>query len=416
MKNVILCLAFIAANQLLAQSFQKFVYNTSNSGLPDNLVRSISIDSNDVVWAGTANGLARFDGTNWTVWNTANSSLPGNNIRLVQTLPNGEVWFNSPVPGPPGPYKISKLYGNNLMSWTDITSNAYDYVDAFDYYDNKVWVSTNSGLYTYKNNIFSKYNTPSNCIPPTAVSDILFITPDKYWIGLSDYTLNGSASDGLLRIEQGICTHYNHSNSGFPSENVTLDLRKDKDNPDKVWMRANAGIVSFDGSNWEVLTPPWGAGPSSYAIDSFGIIWAGYDFHGLQMYDGAWNSFQTFVNDGVNAVAIDSHNNIWVGTQSSGLIKLKRGVTSTSGISSAPSVKCYPTIFRQELSLEQHEDRALSFQLMDINSKIIVKELFAGRKASIALDGYKIPTGIYFYCIKNENNEIIRTGKLLKAE
>jgi hypothetical protein len=53
---------------------------------------------------------------------------------------------------------------------------------------------------------------------------------------------------------------------------------------------------------------------------------------------------------------------------------------------------------------------------MDINSKIIVKELFAGRKASIALDGYKIPTGIYFYCIKNENNEIIRTGKLLKAE
>lgn len=417
MKNFILFLTLITASQLTAQSFQKVVYNSSNSGLPHNHIRSISIDSNDVLWIGTQQGgLARFDGTNWNVTNTDNSTLPGNNVNLVQALPNGEVWFSVLVNNnPSNPYRISKLYENNLNTWTSVT-NGIDIVDAFDYFDNKVWISTINGLYIYENAAFSKYSDPNNCIPPTAVSDMLFVTPDKYWVALSDYSINGLNADGLLRLEQDNCTHYDHANSGFPSDNVTYDLRKDKDNMDKIWMRTNAGIVSFDGANWDLIALPGAPYARSYGIDSFGVIWAGYSLNGLQMYDGAWNSFQSFVSDEVNAIAIDAHNNIWVGTQNSGLIKLKRGVISTAGIPSAQSVKCYPTIFKQELFLEQDQNRALSFQLMDINSKLIVQEQFGGHKSTISLAGHKIPPGAYFYCIKDENNEMIRTGKLLKAE
>jgi ligand-binding sensor domain-containing protein len=46
------------------------VYNTSNSGLPDNDVTAIAIDGGGNKWIGTyGGGLAKFDGVNWTVYN-----------------------------------------------------------------------------------------------------------------------------------------------------------------------------------------------------------------------------------------------------------------------------------------------------------------------------------------------------------
>lgn len=416
MKNFILLAMLVMTNQLVAQMFNKVIYNSSNSGLPHNHIRSISIDSNDVVWVGTQQGgLARFDGANWAVWNTANSYLPGNNVSLVEALPNGEVWLSTINVADSFPYRISKLNQESLTTWSDVI-NGHDIVDAFDYYNNKIWISAVSGLYVYENDTFSPFNTINGCIPSTSVSDILFVTPDKYWIALSDYFLDSLNENGLLRIEQNSCTHYHSGNSGFPSENVTLNLLKDKGNPDKIWMRTNGGIVSFDGVNWEVFSAPGTSTPSCYAIDSFGDIWTAYVFHGFQKYDGTWHSYKSLVSDEINDLAIDAHNNIWVGTQNSGLIKLERIFTSVSGISPAQPVKCYPTIFEQELHLEQDQDRPLSFLLLDIHSKVIVQEEFAGYKATVSLAGYKIPAGAYFYCLKKANNDIIQTGKLLKTE
>jgi ligand-binding sensor domain-containing protein len=54
-----------------------------NSGLPNNVVLSIAIDGGNK-WIGTgAGGLAKFDGSSWTVYNTSNSGLPNNNVRAI---------------------------------------------------------------------------------------------------------------------------------------------------------------------------------------------------------------------------------------------------------------------------------------------------------------------------------------------
>jgi len=55
--------------QLDMNSESMIHYNKANSGLPDNGVHSIAIDGSGNKWVGTAGGgLARFDGTNWTVY------------------------------------------------------------------------------------------------------------------------------------------------------------------------------------------------------------------------------------------------------------------------------------------------------------------------------------------------------------
>lgn len=416
MKNLYILLVLFTINNLNAQTFTKIVYNTSNSGLPHNHVRSISIDSNDIIWIGTQQGgLARFDGVNWNSWNTSNSDIPGNNVRLVESMNNGEVWVSCIISSNPNPYWISRYYEGGWENWTGI-SDGLDIPDAFDLYNNKVWLSLTNGLYVYENDEFSHFDPNNNCIPPTSVSDILFITPDKYWVALSDYSIAGDKDHGLLKVEQNTCTHYDMNNSGFPSDNVTLDLRRDKDNSDKVWMRTNAGIVSFDGIDWEIFSAPGTSLPTAYAIDSVGDIWTYYNFHGFQKYDGTWHSYQNYVNDEINDISVDAQNNLWIGTSNSGLIQLQRILVSADDPLSEMQIKCYPTLVRHELFVEKADAQEITFTLTDMNNRIVLQEKTAHYKTTISMTEHTILPGLYFYYIKNINNDILQTGKLIKTE
>ncbi len=70
------------------------VYDTDNSGLPDNHVEVITIDNNGNKWIGTYyKGFAKFDGTNWTVYNINNSGLSNNNVRAIAIDNNDNKWI-----------------------------------------------------------------------------------------------------------------------------------------------------------------------------------------------------------------------------------------------------------------------------------------------------------------------------------
>ena len=72
------------------------VYNTSNSGLPDNMGSySLAIDGSGNKWIGTHVGLAKFDGTNWTVYNNSNSGLPDNSVRSIAIDGSGNKWIGT---------------------------------------------------------------------------------------------------------------------------------------------------------------------------------------------------------------------------------------------------------------------------------------------------------------------------------
>jgi len=71
------------------------VYNESNSGLPDNYIRALAIDGSNI-WIGTYyGGLAEVDGTNWTVYNTSNSDLPDNWVFGLAIDGNNNIWIGT---------------------------------------------------------------------------------------------------------------------------------------------------------------------------------------------------------------------------------------------------------------------------------------------------------------------------------
>ncbi|MCS7054098.1 MAG: T9SS type A sorting domain-containing protein, partial [Ignavibacterium sp.] len=69
--------------------------NTSNSDLPDDYVSALAIDAQGNKWIGTYGGLAKFDGTNWTVYKTSNSGLPNNEVRALAIDALGNKWIGT---------------------------------------------------------------------------------------------------------------------------------------------------------------------------------------------------------------------------------------------------------------------------------------------------------------------------------
>ena len=70
------------------------VYNTSNSGLPANHIRDITIDGNGNKWIGTwGGGIVKFDGTAWTVYN--NPGLHPIFINTIAIDSIGNKWIGS---------------------------------------------------------------------------------------------------------------------------------------------------------------------------------------------------------------------------------------------------------------------------------------------------------------------------------
>lgn len=71
------------------------LYNTANSGLPNNFVHAITIDGSQR-WFGTlGGGVAALDivSNTWQVYNTTNSPLPDNDVLAIAIDDNGGQWF-----------------------------------------------------------------------------------------------------------------------------------------------------------------------------------------------------------------------------------------------------------------------------------------------------------------------------------
>ena len=60
-------------------------------GFSDDNIYCLAVDGNNAVWAGTKNGLNRFDGKECKVY-TTNDGLPDNYIRTLAVDAGGAVW------------------------------------------------------------------------------------------------------------------------------------------------------------------------------------------------------------------------------------------------------------------------------------------------------------------------------------
>ncbi len=202
-------------------------YNTTNSELPYNEVSAIVFDENNNAWIATPAGLAKFDGSSWTIYNTLNSDLPDNLINDLKIDMFGVLWIATQSGG------LVEFDGDNWEIYNPSNSD----IPGKSIYslatDNQgyVWVGTqNAGLAKYDGNTWSLFNTTNSGLPKNTVLSIQVDGNETKWIGTNDgglacFNENGIpvSLDEINNIREEIFVYPNPFKT---STNIEFDLKK----------------------------------------------------------------------------------------------------------------------------------------------------------------------------------------------
>ena len=312
--TLLICLSFNPSGT--GQNPEWVVFNTSNSGLGDNDVRSLSIDNNGVKWIGTVNdAVFTWDGAAWNHHNASNSYVFDDYILCISTDVQNNKWVGTRSGG------LSEFDGTQWYFWDETHS---------DIPDNKVydvqfegtlkWVATMHGLASFDGTNWITYNESNSGIPAEEVRGIAIDNQGNKWIATWD--------GGIAKFDGTDWTAYMKSNSPIPDD-YCISIFYDGVN---FWIGTSGnGLAKFDGTNWEVFKTANSGIPSDFVFNTKkegNKMWFATGA-GLAMLDGTlWTVFNT-TNSGlpgqiVKDIEVDASGNKWIATDQ-GLAEFRQG-------------------------------------------------------------------------------------------
>ncbi len=318
-------------------------------------INTITSDNNDALWFGTYRDVMKYKDGSWTTY-SYDTNYYSCQVYSITPDSDGNIWIESNI----GlhilidsiwiPYKtIYPDFPNNLNSLAKISNNGIKWFVTNDQrvlkYHNSVWTEisiSSSGLYSndirslaidnnevlwagsykgglskFDNTKWISYNTDNSGITD---NDIWAITVDgsnnKWLATLGRFSNHGH---GLVKYDEEHWTSYHVNNSDIPNNDLFSVLA---DSSGNIWMGTYGGLSRFDGKNWTNYTIL--SFVHSMAIDNNGVIWFGTVL-GLASYDGtSWEIYREsnsgLSHNDIESIAIDSDNNIWIGTYGEGLV------------------------------------------------------------------------------------------------
>jgi ligand-binding sensor domain-containing protein len=395
------------------------IYNTSNSGLPDNIVPSISIDQFNNKWIGTVyGGVAKFDNSNWTIYNPSNSGLNVQNVQVAFVDPNDNKWFGTDWNG-----KISRFDNNNWTVYDSASTNSvlndHGRVNDFLFDNGKLYAATGSdGLMIFDGNSWIDSSIYNSSIPGNYIYDLEKDNNGNVWIA--------HWNNGLTKFDGTTWVNYNTSNSILPSNDITSVAIESSG---IIWATSRYdGLVKIDGSNWTLFTTSNSGLPSNsfntIKIDGSDTKWiatgngtSGFG-DGLVKYDGVtWTVYNTtnsnIPSNDVISILVDSYDNIWIGTAYDGLAVFKEGgviLLSNDIANTQPATKIFPNPFSNQLTFFLADNELTMISIYDFLGQQILQQSF---KNSITINTEQLAQGIYFYELRNSKGTL-KTGKVVK--
>ena len=288
---------------------------TIDNGLPSSYVNDVVVDPFDNVWVATENGLAKFDGSNWTVYDQTNG-LPHNKIRGITVDQSGNIWVFSFW------NTLSKLESNG--TWTNYgTSEGFptEQPNCISTGPNgNIWIGTyGGGAYDFNigNQTFTQHTGE-------------FGTYDRVYDIIQDANANlwFASYSGLTKFDGSNWTLYTIADGLAANNSKTLS----SDASNNIWVGSyGSGVTKFDpsGANTAIYNESNGLGHNytdAITVDSDGKVWVGTRY-GLNRYDvsgDSWNEYivnNSLSNNTIYDIKVAANGDVWVGTEY-GLSKL----------------------------------------------------------------------------------------------
>lgn len=358
------------------------VFNRENSGLGDNLIRTLLTDSKGRVWVGTDNGgVALYQPTteSFLVFDSTNSELPIDRMRTLYEDRSGRilvgtdgagVWYYDeitrrfasyvafPDPSSQAIWALAESTSGSLLIGTgrglfekksDSAVLRYDHASEGESLkgahirtlltqsDGTVWVGTESlGVLRLDEQGSSQRFLSSEAKSGGQVFDLLEGREGDIWV---------ATSVGLKRILRGeVVTYRNNPAESFSiSSDMVLDLHRD--NSGVIWLATYGGVNFWAPQIY--IAEHWLARAgddselSSNSVTSFaetadGSAWIGTLGGGLirRQLDGSLDYYHpdsspSFPTNDVMSMFVDSKDQLWVGTRAAGLFLFdpRAGVT-----------------------------------------------------------------------------------------
>ncbi|MFW6134955.1 MAG: two-component regulator propeller domain-containing protein [Elusimicrobiota bacterium] len=276
-------------------------YNTSNSGLKDEYIKTIFIKENNKYWIGTdAGGVSLFDGNNWTSYTSANSELLSDKVYCVAVGTSGIKWFGTDE-------GASSFDGVKWASFTEpMLKNNRVYDIAIDSSGVKWFGVLDGGVNRFDGHNWSSYITTVT---------VKCIAIDKE--GIKWFGTNGNGIYKYDEYNGGLWSNYDTSD--FLSAKIESIVADEQGN---IWVGTYDGVGKFDGSEWTCYTTSNSDLPGStvfaVAIDRNNNIWFGTNQGAARLKNKDWRIYNSensgLVSSSIQSIAVDNNGAVWFGT------------------------------------------------------------------------------------------------------
>jgi signal transduction histidine kinase/ligand-binding sensor domain-containing protein len=246
----------------------------TEDGLPQNSTQALAQTADGYLWAGTFEGLARFDGARFTVFEPGNTpALPDRSITALAVGQDGTLWIN-----------------------------------------------TNQGMAGLRDGKFFSVPLPQSVV----ARDVSLLRPARgggVWVG--------TLGSGLVHLAAGQAQVWK-TEQGLASNRV---LALAEGEAGSLWVACPEGLQRWDGTAF--LPGPSFEGPaplvSALAVDAQGTLWAGaQDGTVYRLRDGVMRTAPEASLPGspVSSLLVDRQGALWVTSRGQGLLRLVDGQRS----------------------------------------------------------------------------------------